>query len=308
MELRKSILKVIAYFDLFNYPLSLEDIRRFLEVEAGETEIGHETEMLVREGGLYRSGPYYSLQNNASLAERRQRGEAHADKLLAIANRNASFLYQFPYVRGICISGSLSKRFADENADIDYFIITRANRVWITRTLMLLYRRMAYFTGHLDRYCLNYYIDEEALEIEEKNIFTATELYTLLPARGGEELVSFFQANSWVSAYLPRYMQRVREMQGSHRSSLLKRCLEKLFSNRLGDRLENHLRKFTDGRWKEKEENGQKDMKGSTLSMLCGQHYSRPNPVYFQQRILTRYRRKLEELRERGYIFRKEII
>src|ERR1700758_1248299 len=29
MELSRSILKTIAYFDLFNYPLSLEDIRRF---------------------------------------------------------------------------------------------------------------------------------------------------------------------------------------------------------------------------------------------------------------------------------------
>ncbi len=192
MELRTSILKTVAYFDLFNYPISPEDIRHFLEVEAGQAEVAQVTEMLVRGGYLYRVGPYYSLQNNPSLAERRQRGEAHADSLLAIANRNARLLYKFPFVRGVCISGSLSKHFADEKADIDYFIVTKANRLWLARTFMLLYRRLTSLTGHLDHYCLNYYVDEEALEVQEKNIFTATELYTLLPAAGGESLARFF--------------------------------------------------------------------------------------------------------------------
>ena len=122
MELRSSILKTLAYFDLFNYPLALEDIRRFLDVEADETVIEREVRSLLRQSRVYRIGDYYSLQNNPTLADRRQKGEVHADELLLIAARNAKLLYQFPYVRGVCISGSLSKRCADERADIDYFI------------------------------------------------------------------------------------------------------------------------------------------------------------------------------------------
>jgi hypothetical protein len=307
MELRTSILKTVAYFDLFNYPISLEDIRHFLDVEVGQKDVAQVTEMLVRGGYLYRIGPYYSLQNNPSLAERRQRGEAHADALLIIANRNARLLYKFPFVRGICISGSLSKRFADEKADIDYFIITKANRLWLARTFMLLFRRMAWLTGHQQHFCLNYYIDEQALEVEE-NIFTATELFTLLPAAGGESLARFFLANSWASGYLPRYMQRIREHHPSNRPSFLKRCLEKLFDNRLGNKLDNHLRDVTVRRWKEKEENGELDNKGVKMSMYSDKHYSRPNPIYFQARILSRFRHKLEELTQKGYFFLKEII
>jgi hypothetical protein len=308
MELRTSILKTVAYFDLFNYPISLEDIRNFLEIEAGQADIAQVTEMLVRGGYLYRVGPYYSLQNNPLLAERRQRGEARADTLLVIANRNARLLYKFPFVRGICISGSLSKRFADERADIDYFIITKANRLWLARTFMLLYRRLAWFTGRQEHYCLNYYIDEEALEVEEKNIFTATELFTLLPAAGGESLARFFLTNSWASGYLPRYMQRIREHHSANYSSLLKRCLEKIFDNKLGNWLDNRLQHITARRWKEKEENGELDKKGTMMSMYSDKHYSRPNPVYFQARILTKYRHKLEELTQKAYFFLKEII
>lgn len=296
MELRSSILKTLAYFDLFNYPLALEDIRRFLDVEADAEVIEREVRILLRQGRLYRTGDYYSLQDNPTLAERRQKGEVRADELLLIAARNARLLYQFPFVRGICISGSLSKRCADERADIDYFIITRANRLWIARTLMHFYKKLSYLRGHQHRFCMNYYIDEEALEIKEKNIFTATELLTLLPMCGNGSLDRFFEANSWTNVYLPHYRDRHWEGKGHHRSTLLKRVLEGLFNNRLGDRLDKGLQRITDRRWKKKTQRGDLNMKGDLMALQCSSHYSRPNPENFQQKVLTKFYRRLKEV------------
>ena len=296
MELRSSILKTLAYFDLFNYPLSLEDIRRFLDVEADEVVIETEVRSLLRQARVYRTGPYYSLQNNPALADRRQKGEVHADELLLIAARNAKLLYQFPFVRGVCISGSLSKRCADERADIDYFIITRANRLWIARTLMHLFKKLSYMRGHQHRFCMNYYIDEEALEIKEKNIFTATELLTLMPMCGNGALDQFFEANSWTSLYLPHYRDRHWVDKGYHRTSLLKRMLEALFNNRLGDRFEKKLQSITDRRWKKKTERGDLNMKGDPMALQCSSHYSRPDPENFQQKVLARFYRRLKEV------------
>jgi predicted nucleotidyltransferase len=51
-----------------------------------------------------------------------------AVKHIKKAKAVAKFLSWFPYIRGIAISGSLSKNFADENSDLDFFIITAANR------------------------------------------------------------------------------------------------------------------------------------------------------------------------------------
>ena len=296
MELRSSILKTLAYFDLFNYPLSLEDIRRFLDVEADEVVIETEVRSLLRQARVYRTGPYYSLQNNPALADRRQKGEVHADELLLIAARNAKLLYQFPFVRGVCISGSLSKRCADERADIDYFIITRANRLWIARTLMHLFKKLSYMRGHQHRFCMNYYIDEEALEIKEKNIFTATELLTLMPMCGNGALDQFFEANSWTSLYLPHYRDRHWVDKGYHRTSLLKRMLEALFNNRLGDRFEKKLQSITDRRWKKKTERGDLNIKGDRMALQCSSHYSRPDPENFQQKVLARFYRRLKEV------------
>jgi hypothetical protein len=296
MDLHTSILKTIAYFDLFNYPLTLEDIHRFLDVKAKPAEIGAETEMLVREGRLFKLGAYYSLQNNTALAIKRLRGEAHADELMRIADRGAKLLYQFPFVRGVCISGSLSKRCADEKADIDYFIITSANRIWIARTLMHLFKKLTFLLGHQHRFCMNYYVDEDALEIPQKNIFTAIELFTLLPMCGDEALDKFFRANDWAGDYFPGYRDQHRKAEGTRPASFIKRLFERLFSNDLGNRLENKLRRITDRRWRQKTDQQLRNMKGDVLTLQCGKHYSRPNPEIFQQKVLTKYHRRLNEI------------
>jgi hypothetical protein len=299
MHLHTSILKTIAYFDLFSYPLTLEDIRRFLDVKAEEAAISEETEMLVREGRLYRLGAYYSLQDNSALALRRLRGEAHADDLLRIADRGARLLYQFPFVRGVCVSGSLSKRCADEKADIDYFIITSANRIWIARTLMHLFKKLTYLLGHQHRYCMNYYIDEDALEIREKNIFTAIELFTLLPMSGDEGLDKFFKANDWTSEYFPGYRDRSRKANETRPPSFIKRLFERILNNGFGNRLENKLRRITDQRWRQKTEQQRRNMKGDVLTLQCGKHYSRPNPEIFQQKVLAKYHSRLNDVFKR---------
>jgi hypothetical protein len=306
MQLRPSILKVIAYFDLFNYPVSLEDIVYFLDTEAEEYPVKRELDTLIKEGCLFRTGPYYSLQNDPTLGDKRNDSCRRADALLPIAEKGARLLFQFPFVRGVFISGSLSKRCAEEKEDVDYFIVTSANRLWIARTIMHLFKKLTYLRGHQHRYCMNYYVDEEALEIREKNIFTATELITLIAASGNGGIISFFKANEWTTRFYPRYQYRNRESMGTRRSSLLKRTCEQLLNNRIGDRLDDFFRKVTAGRWKKKEDRGDLNLRGLKMSLQCGKHFARPNPEIFQQKILNRYQRKIKELSP--YFFRNEII
>jgi hypothetical protein len=101
-------------------------------------------------------------------------------------------LYRFPFVRGIGISGSLSKNYADEDADIDFFIITSRNHLWIARTFLHGLKKLSFLVGKQDWYCMNYFIDEEALVIAEKNIFTATEVVTLKPVCGEKRDYNLF--------------------------------------------------------------------------------------------------------------------
>lgn len=296
MPLRPSILKVVAYFDLFSYPVSQEEIRFFLDREAPASALAPELDALVAEKCLFRLGAFYSLQNEPSLTDRRLKGAQHADELLLIADRISRFLYQFPYVRGIGISGSLSKHYADEDADIDYFVITRSNRLWIARTFMHLFKKWSFIRGRQHWYCMNYFIDEEALEIEEKNIFTATELITLLPSCGNGGLIKFFNANNWASSFLPHYKHHISIIPPNPPPGFWKRTLENLLDGHAGDKLDDFFRRLTARRWNKKEQRGALDGKGYRMSLKTSKHCSRPNPEMLQRRILDHYNDKLEKL------------
>lgn len=294
MKTPNSILKVLAWFDLFNYPLTAEEVLFFLDHKAGRDEFDSALEQLVAERIVFRLANYYSLQENIYLAARRNKGNLHAKHLLATAHRVAKILYHFPFVRGIGISGSLSKSFADEKADIDLFIITSSNRLWIARTAMHFFKKLTYLVGKQHWFCMNYYIDEEALQIKEKNVFTATELITLMPICGNGSVSHFFQANEWAKNYYPNYTDRIPLYKDNGKGHRVKKFLEYILDNRLGSRLDQYLMRVTARRWKQKEEKHLLNMRGIRLSLSTDRHFSRPNPVYFQRSILEQYQQKLD--------------
>ncbi len=91
----------------------------------------------------------------------------------------------------------------DERSDLDFFIITAPNRLWIARTLLVLYKRVFLANSH-KHFCVNYFIDEKHLEIEEKNLFTATELATVIPLYGSKQYENLQGVNSWLARILPQ--------------------------------------------------------------------------------------------------------
>lgn len=295
-----SILKVLAYFDLFNYPVSSAEIGWFADIETDENTLRDALNNLTAEGCVFRFKDLYSLRDDQELAERRIRGNERACNLLKIAERTSAFLFKFPFVRGIAISGSLSKNFADEHADIDYFIITCANRLWMARTMMHLYKKLTFLTGRQRWYCMNYYVDEEALLIKEKNIYTAMEIVTLLPENGNDAMEIFFKVNEWTKSYFPNYPRR-SPIGKKEKGWKLKVIIERLFNNRVGEMLDDYLMRATMGRWNRKEGKCLLNGKGSRMGLRGGKHFSKPNPGFFQKDLLYAYYNKLRELMYYAY-------
>jgi hypothetical protein len=296
LKINKSILKVLVYFGVFSYPVTESEIQFFLDQPIGKTELQEALAQLVKHHFIFRLGEFYSLRNDPLLAERRIKGNNRAQSQLVIAGRIGRFLFRFPYVRGIGISGSLSKNFADENSDFDFFIIAKANRLWIARTIMHLFKKLTYLRKRQHRYCMNYYIDEEAFEIEEKNIFTATELITLLPVSGPEVMDRFFKSNNWAGGYFHQYDKRMMLSPAAGGKNRIKKTVEWIFQNPLGDWLDNYFMKLTTRRWKQKEEKQVLNIKGNRMGLRTGKHFSKPNPVFFQEKVLALYQNNLSEM------------
>jgi len=293
LKLENSILKVLVYFDLFDFPLFPEEIFIYLDQPVNMADILQILESLRSNGGVFRFKDLYSIRNDEKLSVRRIKGTQRAQLLLPFAKNISGFLFTFPFVRGIAISGSLSKNFAAEDADIDYFIITKMNRLWIARTCMHLFKKLSFLRGRQHQYCMNYYIDEKGLEIPEKNLFTAIELITLMPVLGDAVIDTFFKTNDWVNGYYPNHISKNLNHNTGMRHSRIKNLLEFLLDNRVGDWLDNYFMKLTTRRWKKKELYQKRSYKGTRMGLSTGKHFSKPNPVFFQEKILQMYTDRL---------------
>lgn len=287
-EIEENILSALAYFDLFSYPLNRGEIYLFLPVKCEMNNFNYALNRLVNEQHIYRIEKFYSLRNDYSLIERRNKGNKHAAELMITARRVCSLLAKFPYVRGIGISGSLSKNFADAEADIDLFIITAKNRLWVARTFMHAFKKLTFLFNKQHYFCMNYYIDEQNLQIPEKNIYTATEVVTLIPLQGDVQFVDFFAANAWSRLFLPNNVMRVSRAKPEPKN-WLKTGVEKMLNNKFGNWLDNHLWKTTAGRWDKKTASKKRNIKGQVMAMETGKHFAKPDPEDFQNKLIKRY-------------------
>lgn len=304
-NLRNDILKVLAYFDMFHYPLSEKEIILFLPNKSNRFSISNQLHQLTLDRIIFRFGDFYTLHDDLQLMHKRLAGNKKAAADLLIAYRISKFLYRFPFVRAVSISGSLSKNFSDPKSDIDYFIITSPGRLWIARTFLHLFKKLTFLSGAQHHYCMNYFIDEEALVIEEKNIFTAIETVTLLPICGNGTQENFFSANRWTDHFLPNCRITLKEKYYTGEKLRIKKMIESILNNRLGAWMDDLFMKITSRRWERKDRKCTVNMKGNRMGIICRKHCCKPNPVYFQNEILMQYQRKIESLRYESFAFNK---
>jgi hypothetical protein len=297
-NIRKDILATLAYFNMFNYPLKKNEVFLFLGHSNDYRAFEHALANLLKDSAVYKMADFYSLQNDFKLAIRRFRGNEKAISMLKKAEKAASIISAFPFVRGVAVSGSLSKYFADEQSDIDFFIVTEADRLWIARTLLHIFKKLTFLVRRQSYFCMNYFIDEKDPVIMEKNIYTAMEVATVLPLRGNGTFDLFFRANSWASVFFPNKFLHTPPVKKTGRS-WIKSMTEKSLNNRFGDSLDNFLMNRTAKSWNAKTRSNKTDNKGMLMSMYAGKHVSKPNPEIFQKKILQSYEDSLSEIFKR---------
>ena len=299
MNSKESILKVLVYFDIFRYPLTRKEIESFLDKSYSQDELDYSFHDMVTSGRIFQHCEFFCLQNDISLVEIRRKGNIQATILVEKAKQIARLLYKFPYVRAIGLSGSVSKNFADENSDIDYFLITKANRLWIARTLLVIFRKNPFLKNREKYYCMNYFVDEEDLVIKEKNIYTATELFTLLPLAGNASLKRFFEKNSWSYSYFPNRALPIVNEEINFKDPWFKKLAEFFLNNKLGSWLDNYLFKLTTARWQKKEEEKKLNAKGERMGLKTNKHFSKPNPLFFHNAFIENYKQRIKAVEEK---------
>lgn len=273
----------LLYADIFNYPLTAIEVHEQLVGEKVALSTVESTlAALEEENFIYQHEQFYSPQTGNTQYVSRIKRNNLAKRYVKKGKRISRFIARFPFVKAVFLSGSLSKDCMDEDGDIDYFVITSANRLWIARTLLILFKKLALLNSY-KYFCLNYFVDEEQLTIKEQNLFTATEIVTLIPTYGSEVCDRFIQANEWIVDYRPNAVPRSTNGLKNLRFTPFKFLLEKGLSGRAGEWLDNRFLKITEKYWKKKFNNyGNEDFNRSIKSR---KHLSQINPENFQKRV-----------------------
>lgn len=290
LEVVSQILEPLFYYDIFSYPLTIEEIYEFSchKTTDGTSihRIEKKLEELVHKGYLYRMDQFYALTQAPQWVQTRKENNKRALKYLKRAHKMTRLMTCFPYVRGVFVSGSLSKNVMPLDGDIDYFIVTKPQRLWVTRTFLVLFKKIFLFNSK-KHFCVNYFVDEELLEIEEKNRFTATEVATVLPIYGRQIYQDFWAANQWLKNYYPNVVSRNMTQMLPEKQGWIQSFIEKILNTRLGDWLDTFFMKRTLKRWNVKFEGmAKEDFK---IALKSRRNVSKHHPRLFQQKVIQAF-------------------
>lgn len=299
-EQTSSIITTLLYFDIFRFPLRAKELWHLHGLRnISELEFYERLQYLVQHRMIHEHDGWYFVHPDSSIIDERHIKQQRAGKYYRIATMIARFIHCFPFVRAVFLSGSLSKCSMDVHSDLDYFLIVEPNRLWFSRTLLMLFKKCFLLNSH-KYFCINYYVDTKSLFIPDHNIFTAMEIAYVLPVVNAELYHNFIHHNHWIYDYFPHYQPRSTANVRSTAKGNIKTCLEWLLNGTSGDWLDDYCFRHTRKRWKTKffwmnEEEFE-------LALRSTKHVSKHHPQNFQRVVLEKLEARKREFEAEHHI------
>ncbi len=204
LNIRQRILATVAYADIFDYPLTREEIAYWC--------IGSPVARVFLPRSVRETRGFVCLGNPNKRIEERQRRAVWSGQKLRMARRVGMLLRTIPTVDLVGVTGGVAANNATYRDDIDIFVISRKGTLWSTRlfvTLLvdILGKRRRPGDRHVqDKLCLNMFMSDDALALpkSERDLFAAHEVLQMIPLyqrRGAYQ--KFLIANIWIRKLLP---------------------------------------------------------------------------------------------------------
>jgi len=234
-SIERAVLETLAYSDIFDYPLRIEELHRYLSIPINRSELAetlnfHNDSINMLDG-------YYVLAGRENLIGIRQNHEAISGPILKRATWYGRLLGCLPFIRMVGLTGSLALQNCDEKADIDYLLVATHGRVWTARAFALLLGHATALSGNI--ICPNLIISDQALEWPRQDTYSAHELCQMIPISGFDVYRRIRQVNSWTNTFLPNSSSapdlRRNEYTGA---SQFRNLFELPFRGRIGDSIE----------------------------------------------------------------------
>jgi hypothetical protein len=211
---QQAILTTLLYSDIFSFPLTKDELWKFLIAENKISHQDFERGLQASSDIVFQDG-YYCLQNKEATIAHRQKNLSEVTKKMKQARFVAEKLSGIPSVLFIGVSGGLAVGNVTKEDDVDLVIIVRKNTLFVSRLMILGVleqlgiRRVRNQKNTADTICVNLLLDETALDWfgNHKDIYTAREIAQILPIFEREDMYQkFLSSNAWIGGFLPNFM------------------------------------------------------------------------------------------------------
>jgi hypothetical protein len=237
--LEAAILKTIAYFDIFSFPLTAWEVWKWLY---GQKADFSQIEKTLKESQTLKSkigfsqGFYHLIGHPETVALRQERYELALNKF----EKTVAFvkkLVRLPFIKYVAVCNTLGMMNARDESDIDLFVIVKPSHIWTVRLLAAGYAQLRKLRpvgkNRKNKFCLSFYITEDALNLKsllyQDDPYFIFWLATLIPVYDPEQLmIKLWQANSWLKENLPNIQPREIAAQREIRPTKTAKVLEKL--------------------------------------------------------------------------------
>jgi hypothetical protein len=294
MEFRASLLRTLLYYDLWAHPLKAEELFAFLPTNSiSYDEFLRRLKAEVRHGDIHdRDGYYFVKGRGDEVVEERQRRASHARRLWRAARISMHIIKRFPFVRAVFVTGDLSKNSTHNASDVDFFVLTEPHRLWITRALLILFKKLC-LLNKKKFFCLNFFATTDSLQCDDRNLFTAIEIGTLKPLYNSALFQEYLHANTWIRSYFPNFDVSLLEYPPVNESrSALQRILELPFRFMNADALDAYLMRQMQRIWRSRYP-GLDEVTYRRI-FRCTPRESRAFVGDFEEKILTQYSDRLK--------------
>jgi hypothetical protein len=214
----RALQQSVVYASLFDYPLTLSQLREGLIGQVADEPTllqWYDNSEYLRATIEYVDGHFFP-RGRRDLLKTRVHREVTSRDLLRRLEAPLAMVTRMPFVRMVALSGSLAHLNADEDADLDLFVVTSPKRVW---TVTFVAVALARVFGWRKRLCLNYVVSERALWIDPADLFSANQIVHLQLVKGEATYRRFLAANRFVERFYPNFQPRQIRVHGSGAAS-----------------------------------------------------------------------------------------
>ena len=170
-NLKEAIIRVVAFFDLFDYPLTALEISAHLEFRFRDDHLFNSVQdILDADQNIWQQVEgFYFLSGREEIIITRQSRYNYSARKLKIARRFVRVFSWLPSVRLIALANSIGFYNLRDGSDIDFFIITEPGKIWLSRLyctgLAKLLNSRPTAKNKRDKICLSFYISSDYLNL-----------------------------------------------------------------------------------------------------------------------------------------------